>query len=47
MNNGERYFDSKALINKFETLEKTIVEKLNQKVKFVSTLNYPFLIVIS
>ncbi len=43
VNNGERHFDSKALMNKFETLEKTIVEKLNQKVKFVSTSNDPLL----
>lgn len=31
---SERYFDSKALINKFENLETTIVKTLNQKATF-------------
>ncbi len=41
VNNGERYFDSKALMNKFENLKKIFVDKLSKMVQFVSTSNDP------
>ncbi len=43
VNNGERYFDSKALMNKFENLKKIFVDKLSKMVQFVSTSNDPLI----